>query len=86
MKERKGNTNARVPPAATSNITRALVFAYNTLHIFLGDAESIKMMKKYGHDFTYEKFAPIFTAKLFDPNEWAKLFAKSGAKFVSFRH
>jgi alpha-L-fucosidase len=38
--------------------------------------------KTYGPNFKYQDFANSFTADLFDPNEWASLFAKSGAKYV----
>ena len=36
----------------------------------------------YGKDFKYENFAPMWKAELWDPNEWAELFKKSGAKYV----
>ena len=36
----------------------------------------------YGPDFTYEQFAPLFKAELFDPNRWADVFARSGARYV----
>ena len=36
----------------------------------------------YGKDFRYEDFAPMWKAELWDPNEWADLFKKSGAKYV----
>jgi alpha-L-fucosidase len=36
----------------------------------------------YGEDFAYEQFAPMFRAELFDPNQWADVFLKSGAKYV----
>lgn len=39
--------------------------------------------KNYRHGLTYEEFAQNLTANSFDPNKWAELFAKSGAKFVS---
>jgi alpha-L-fucosidase len=32
--------------------------------------------------FGYKDFIPMFTAEKFDPNAWAELFKKSGAKFV----
>lgn len=38
--------------------------------------------KNYGKDFPYEDFAPRFTAELFDADQWAALFARSGAKYV----
>ena len=37
---------------------------------------------KFGKDFSYYQFGDLFTAELFDPAEWADLFAKSGAKYV----
>jgi alpha-L-fucosidase len=36
----------------------------------------------YGSDFKYEQFAPMFKAELFDPDQWAEIFAESGAKYV----
>ena len=36
----------------------------------------------YGEDFEYRDFGPMFKAELFDPNEWANLFKRSGAKYV----
>lgn len=38
--------------------------------------------RQYGADFNYQDFAPRFTAELFDANQWAKLFQRSGAKYV----
>ena len=38
--------------------------------------------KTYGPDFTYQDFAPLFRAELFDPDQWAKLFRESGARYV----
>ena len=32
--------------------------------------------------FTYPEFGPLFQAELFQPEEWAKLFEKSGARCV----
>eukprot|EP01102_Stenamoeba_stenopodia_P011907 TRINITY_DN3695_c0_g1_i2.p1 TRINITY_DN3695_c0_g1~~TRINITY_DN3695_c0_g1_i2.p1 ORF type:complete len:499 (+),score=81.47 TRINITY_DN3695_c0_g1_i2:107-1603(+) len=39
-------------------------------------------VETYGADFTYQEFAPMFTASLFEPDEWADLFKASGAKYV----
>ena len=36
----------------------------------------------YGKDFPYQQFAPRFRAELFNPDQWADLFARSGAKYV----
>ena len=38
--------------------------------------------KTYGADFPYQNFAPQFRAELFDPDHWADVFARSGAKYV----
>ncbi|QCX39739.1 hypothetical protein FF125_15290 [Aureibaculum algae] len=36
----------------------------------------------YGSNFTYKDFAPLFKAELFNPDEWASLFERAGAKYV----
>ena len=36
----------------------------------------------YGKDFQYENFVPMWKAELWNPDEWAELFKKSGAKYV----
>jgi alpha-L-fucosidase len=38
------------------------------------------MEKNYPPNFTYQDFAKEFTAEFFDPEQWADVFAKSGAK------
>ena len=38
--------------------------------------------RTYGMNFTYQQFVPMFKAELFDPDEWASIFKKSGAKYV----
>ena len=38
--------------------------------------------RNYGENFEYRDFAQLFRAELFDPDEWADLFARSGAKYV----
>jgi alpha-L-fucosidase len=38
--------------------------------------------KNYGKDFAYQDFAPMFRAELFDPNQWADIFVRSGAKYI----
>ncbi|WP_242116996.1 alpha-L-fucosidase [Aestuariivivens sediminicola] len=40
------------------------------------------MKNNYGQHFTYKDFAPLFKAELFDPDEWAELFQKAGAKYI----
>lgn len=36
----------------------------------------------FGKDFKYEDFAPLFRAEMFDPEHWADIFQRSGAKYV----
>ena len=38
--------------------------------------------KTYGENFPYFDFAPMFKAELYDPDHWADVFAKSGARYV----
>jgi len=49
---------------------------------FKGDEVYNYHVKKYGKDFTYYQFAPMFKAELFNPEEWADLFQKAGAKYI----
>ncbi len=45
--------------------------------------ERIKFIEDvYGSNFTYKDFAPLFKAELFNPDEWASLFERAGAKYV----
>jgi alpha-L-fucosidase len=37
----------------------------------------------YGASFPYQNFAPMFRAELFDPDHWADVFARSGARYVA---
>lgn len=36
----------------------------------------------YGENFSYPDFVPLFNGKMFDPDQWADIFDKSGAKYV----
>lgn len=36
----------------------------------------------YGEDFLYQAFAPQFKAEHFDPDQWAELFKRAGARYV----
>jgi alpha-L-fucosidase len=38
--------------------------------------------KTYGKDFRYEDFAPMWKTSMFNPDDWAQLFKKSGAKYI----
>ncbi|KAH6943957.1 hypothetical protein HPB50_000911 [Hyalomma asiaticum] len=40
------------------------------------------MAKNYPPDFTYAAFAKDFTCEFFDPDEWARIFQESGARYV----
>jgi alpha-L-fucosidase len=49
----------------------------------VGDTLRVRFMREhYGEDFTYRDFAPLFQAELFDPDEWADLFRRAGARYV----
>src|SRR5215467_9284982 len=37
----------------------------------------------YGPNFKYPEFAPLFRAELYDPDHWADVFERSGAKYVA---
>lgn len=39
--------------------------------------------KHYGENFEYQDFAPRFRCEFFNPEEWADLFARSGARYVA---
>src|SRR5262245_54198598 len=39
--------------------------------------------RMYGEAFRYQDFVPAFKAELFDPEQWADLFARSGARYVA---
>ncbi|MCX7825327.1 MAG: alpha-L-fucosidase [Verrucomicrobiae bacterium] len=39
-------------------------------------------MKNYGANFDYKDFAPMFRCELFNPDQWADLFVRSGAKYI----
>ena len=48
-----------------------------------GDTVRTGFMKTvYGDNFSYNDFAPLFKAELFDAAQWAKLFKDSGAGYV----
>ena len=38
--------------------------------------------QNYGKSFTYADFVPEFRAELFDPEQWADVFERSGAKYI----
>ncbi len=52
-------------------------------HIEDGDVKFTSFHdKNYGKDFQYPQFEKQFTASMFNPQQWAEVFKKSGAKYV----
>jgi len=41
-------------------------------------------VKTYGTNLRYQDFVPAFTAEAFNPDQWADLFAQSGARYIVF--
>ncbi|MCL5019787.1 MAG: alpha-L-fucosidase [Patescibacteria group bacterium] len=39
-------------------------------------------VKTFGEQFKYQDFAPLFKAEMFNPDQWADIFARSGARYV----
>lgn len=39
-------------------------------------------IKNYGKNFKYQDFAALFKAELFDPDQWADVFLRAGAKYI----
>jgi alpha-L-fucosidase len=39
-------------------------------------------IKTYGQNFAYKDFYPMFKAELWNPDEWAELFQKAGARYI----
>ncbi|MFR3767843.1 MAG: alpha-L-fucosidase [Blautia sp.] len=54
---------------------------YNSLNIGKGPTYE-HHMEKYGKDFKYEDFIPMWKAENWDPAKWAELFKKAGAQYV----
>ena len=51
--------------------------------LMVGDTVRINFQNKtYGDGITYRDFDKLFKAELWNPNEWAEIFAQSGAKYV----
>ncbi len=49
---------------------------------FKGDEVTKFHNRTYGKDFSYYDFAPMFTADLFEPDDWAQLFKDAGSKYI----
>lgn len=74
----KNNLNTYLLFSETKRISKII------LHQLSGTQDILKKMKG---NFTesirrYEDFAQMFKADKFDPEKWAELFVKSGARFV----
>lgn len=54
---------------------------YNSINVKQGPAYEYHI-KTYGKDFKYEQFTDFWKAENWDPEEWAELFSKAGAKYV----
>lgn len=54
---------------------------YNSLNIGKGPTYE-HHMEKYGKNFKYEDFIPMWKAENWDPAKWAELFKKAGAQYV----
>ena len=48
-----------------------------------GSPQRLEFVKRvYGENFSYRDFAPLWKAELWNPDEWAEIFRKSGARYV----
>ena len=47
-----------------------------------GDITNDFHNRVYGEDFEYADFRPLFTCEMFEPDDWADVFKRSGAKYV----
>ncbi|CAL8136122.1 unnamed protein product [Orchesella dallaii] len=48
-----------------------------------GNNETTRFMESnFKPNTTYQEFAPQFTAEFYDPDQWAQLFKKSGARYI----
>ena len=54
---------------------------YNSLNIGKGPTYK-HHIEKYGKDFKYEDFIPMWKAENWDPKQWAEIFKEAGAEYV----
>lgn len=54
---------------------------YNSINVGQGPTYE-HHIEKYGKDFTYDDFIPMWKAEKWNPKEWADIFKKSGAGYV----
>lgn len=59
-----------LPKQLVDKLTREAAVAYH--------------LKHWGADFDYDRFIPLFKAEKFDPEAWADLFYRAGARYVVF--
>jgi alpha-L-fucosidase len=53
--------------------------------LMTGDSARIKFQEQvFGKNFRYEEYIPLFKGELFNPDDWADLFRKAGARYVVF--
>lgn len=55
---------------------------YCRLMYYKGNPVYLHHRRKYGKDFNYREFIPMFRAEKFDADSWIKLIKSAGAKFV----
>ncbi|MDC7290071.1 alpha-L-fucosidase [Blautia schinkii] len=54
---------------------------YNSINVGRGPSYE-HHVEKYGKDFKYEDFIPMWKAEKWDPKRWAEIFRKAGARYV----
>ncbi|KOB75665.1 Alpha-L-fucoside fucohydrolase [Operophtera brumata] len=86
-KEQYNAVNPTAKPLSSDDVTAIYAIALKwpsdgILRIKGSKTHTSFMKKNYAPGFTYQEFAPMFTAEFFDADRWAKLFAKSGAKYI----
>lgn len=54
---------------------------YNSINVGRGPSYE-HHIEKYGKDFKYEDFIPLWKAENWNPEQWAEIFKKAGAKYV----
>ena len=57
-------------------------FSDSVFHARVSEDANQYHREHYGADFAYDDFIPRFKAEKFDPDSWADLFKKSGARYV----
>ena len=69
-----------VPSFGSSNLAEWFWWCWQGSH----KQDCVDFMKKnYRPGFSYTDFGPMFKAEFFNPDEWADLLARSGARYVN---